>query len=64
MCAVFTAFDHIHHLKVLVLTLPAHIRECFEQGGFVCNIKGKRMHAVALDEAHKVLVNKDINQAN
>ena len=40
MCAVFTAFDHIHHLKVLVLTLPAHIRECFEQGGFVCNIKG------------------------
>ena len=42
-----------------VLTLPAYIRECFEQGGFVCNMRGRRMHAVALDEAHEMLVNKD-----
>ena len=66
MCPVFSAFDHIHYLKMLpqhfheVLTLPVHIRKCFEQGGFVCNIKGRRMHAVALDEAHEMLVNKDI----
>ena len=26
----------------------------------MCNIKGSKMHAVALDEAHEMIVNKDI----
>ena len=26
----------------------------------MCNIRGTKMHAVALDEAHEMLVNKDI----
>ena len=30
------------------------------EGGFVSNIKGKMMHAVDLDEAHEMLINKDI----
>ncbi len=55
MCPLFTAFD----LKILrnhfaeVLTMPEHIRHCFQQGGFVCKIKGNRFCAVALDEAHE-----------
>ena len=27
----------------------------------MCNIRGTKMHAVALDVAHEMLVNKDIN---
>ncbi len=40
--------------------MPERIRHCFEQGRFVCNIKGNKFSAVALDEAHEMLVNKDI----
>ena len=66
MCPLFTAFDRLNYLKILpnhfgeVLTMPEHIRHCFQQGGFVCNIKGNKFCAVALDEAHEMLVNKDI----
>ena len=66
MCPIFTAFDRVNYLKILpqhfseILCLPEHIKQCFEKGGFVCNIRGTRMHAVALDEAHEMLVNKDI----
>ncbi len=66
MCPLFTAFDHLNYLKILpnqfgeVLTMPEHIRHCFQQGGFVCNFKGNTFCAVALDEAHEMLVNKDI----
>ena len=66
MCPLFTAFDRLNYLKILpqhfaeVLCLPENIRHCLEKGGFVCNIRGTKMHAVALDEAHQMLVNKDI----
>ena len=66
MCPLFTAFDRVNYLKILpqhfaeVLCLPENIRHCLEKGGFVCNIRGTKMHAVALDEAHEMLVNKDI----
>ncbi len=63
MCPLFTAFDRLNYLTIHfaeVLTIPEHIRHCFQQGGFVCNIKGNKFCAVALDEAHEMLVNKDI----
>ena len=66
MCPLFTAFDRLNYMKILpqhfseVISLPERIKECFISGGFVCNIRGKQMHAVALDEAHEMLVNKDI----
>ena len=47
-------------MAILDIYLPDSIRECFEKGGFVCNIKGSKMHPVALDEAHEMIVNKDI----
>ncbi len=62
MCPLFTAFDHHTYLKILanhfaeVLTIPEHMRHCFQQGGFVCNIKGNKFCAVALDEAHETLI--------
>ena len=40
MCPVFTAFDRLNYLKILpnhfaeILTMPEHIRHCFQQGGF------------------------------
>ena len=66
MCPLFTAFDRLNYMKILpqhfseVISLPERIKECFISGGFVCIIRGKQMHAVALDEAHEMLVNKDI----
>ena len=66
MCPVFTAFDRLNYMKILpqhfaeVASLPNVVKQCLSKGGFVCNIKGTKMHAVALDEAHEMLVNKDI----
>ena len=66
MCPLFTAFDRLNYMKILpqhfaeVMCLPESIKQCFAKGGFVCNIKGTKMHAVALDKAHEMLVNKDI----
>ena len=64
--SVFTAFDRLNYMKILpqhfaeVSSLPDVVKDCFSKGGFVCNIRGTKMHAVALDEAHEMLVNKDI----
>ena len=66
MCPLFTAFDRVNYLKILpqhfaeILCLPENIRHCLEKGGVVCNVRGTKMHAVALDKAHEMLVNKDI----
>ena len=40
--------------------MPEEVRQCFESGAFVCNITGHNMQSVALDEAHEMLINKDI----
>ena len=63
ICPLCTAFDRLHYMKIFpqhfgeVLCMPKAIRDCFVRGGFVCNIRGTKIHAVALDEAHE---NKDI----
>ncbi len=63
---LFAAFDRPHYKKLLpqhifeVLTMPQDVVQFFETGGFVCSITGKHMHSVALDEAHEMLVNKDL----
>ena len=43
-----------------VASLPNVARQCLSRGRFVCNIRSSKMHAAALDEAHEILVNKDI----
>ena len=40
--------------------MPPSVKRCFESGAFVCSISGKQMRSVALDEAHEMLVNKDL----
>lgn len=66
MCPLFTAFDRFNYLKILpkhfaeVMCMPENIRHCLVKGGFVCNIRGTKMRVVALDEAHEMLINKDI----
>ena len=49
-----------------IMCLSDSIRECFEKGGFVCNIRGTctKMHVVALNEAHEMLENKDIKNSS
>ena len=40
--------------------MPDEVINFFEDGSFVCSINGNNMHSVALDEAHEMLVNKDL----
>ena len=60
---LFAAFDRPHYQKLL----PTHLhevltmsQESFEDSSFVCSINGSSMHSVPLDEAHEMLVNKDL----
>ena len=63
---LFAAFDRPHHQKLLpchlyeVLTMPEEVIDNFEKGAFVCSVYRNSMHSVALDEAHEMLVNKDL----
>ena len=43
--------------------MPKRVLEFLEKGSFVCSITGSAMHSVALDEAHEMLVNKDLKTA-
>ena len=68
MCPLFTAYDRVNYLKILpqhfaaLQSLPDEVKGCLEKGGFVCSLKGLKMHSVALDEAHEMCVNKDIKE--
>ena len=63
---LFAAFDRPHYQKLIpchlheVLSMPSEVISKFENGAFVCNITGTSIHSVALDEAHEMLVNKDL----
>ena len=65
MAPLFVAFDRPHYQK-LILNLrdlakkPSDVLKFLESGAFVCSITGKHMRSVALDEAHEMLVNKDL----
>ncbi len=42
---------------------PDQILECFRAGGFTVTVKGGIGHAIALDEAHEMCVNRDLKMA-
>ena len=66
MAPIFHAFDRTYYLKLVpqhladMLRCPKDIIEMFETGGFVVSITGTHWSSVALDEAHEMLINKDI----
>ena len=66
MAPLFAAFDHTHYQKMLpqhlreLIVMPQEVINFFESGGFVCSVSGRYMQSVALDEAHEILVNKDL----
>ena len=51
-----------HHLSE-VNSYSIEILECFERGGFSVSITGTAWANVALDEAHEMLINKDLKSA-
>lgn len=66
LAPLFAAFDRPHYQKLIpqhlkdIASMPQKVIEYFENGSFVCIISGSHMRSVALDEAHEMLVNKDL----
>ena len=64
MAALFTAFDHQTYQKLItqhlcdIHNMNPILLSFFKQGAFVVNVKGRPWHAVAIDEAHEMLINK------
>jgi hypothetical protein len=67
MALLFTAFDHKSYQKLMsqhtldILNLPSEVLLMFTQG--VVNITGREWHSVGIDEAHKMLINKNCRKA-
>ncbi len=69
MIPLFSAYDRPCYQKLI----PDHIADiecydqqvltCFREGGFTVKINGGMGHAVALDEAHEMCVNRDLKMA-
>ena len=66
MSPLFAAYDRTtyqrlvpHHLAD-IQTFPDSVIQSFQAGAF---IKGRKGHAVALDEAHEMCINKDMKTA-
>ena len=69
MAPLFSADDRPCYQKLI----PSHIAdiecydsqivECFKKGGFTVKVKGGLGHAIALDEAHEMCVNRDMKMA-
>ena len=63
------ALDRTSYLRILprhiadIQCLPTSILNHFKSGGFVVNLSGKPFSAVAFDESHEMLINKDIKAA-
>ena len=69
MAALFTVCDRPHYTKIIsqhradCLEMPQSIVSQFSAGGFVVSIKGRSWHSVAYDEAHEMLINKELKTA-
>ena len=66
MAPLFAVIDRPHYRKFIprhlqdVAPMPPSVNMCFESGEFVCSISGKQVRCLALDEAHEILVKKDL----
>ena len=69
MAALFSAYDRPCYQKLIpdhlaeLQSYPAEVIDCFRAGGFTVKVKGGIGHAVALDEAHEMCINRDLKMA-
>ena len=69
MAPLFVAFDHSTYQKLIsnyihdLLNLPDSMLLMLSQGDFVVNICGREWHSVGIDEAHEMLINKQIKKS-
>ena len=69
MAANFTAFDHPTYQRLIskhivdVHRMPPALLEYLQKGGFALSISGRKLHSVALDESHEMLINRHVKQA-
>ena len=69
MVPTFAAYDrpHYHHLIPQhiadILQMPTAILAKLQAGCFTASITGRAFRDVALDEAHEMLINKDLKRA-
>ena len=69
MAPLFSAYDRPCYQKLIprhiadIYSYPEDIIHCFKRGGFTVKIKGGIGHAVALDEAHEMCINRDMEMA-
>ena len=66
---LFSAYDRPCYQRLIpnhiadVESYPVEIKKCFEAGGFTVKLRNGIGHAVALDEAHEVCINRDMKMA-
>ena len=69
MVPLFCAYDRPCYQRLIpnhiacVHNYPAEIIDSFKKGGFTVKVKGGIGHAVAIDEVHEMLINRDMKMA-
>ena len=68
MVPMFAALNRPNYHKLLprhladLFQAPPEIISALSEGGFTASISGRFYHDVALDEAHEMLINKDMKK--